>query len=161
MADIIITIICAGLASSVISLFLDDDSDLSKHVRLVVSLCFLCALIPGSVKLLTKFKIDNDVFGEYNEEQLHTIETDYYENLKIEAENEISQKLLQLVFENIGIKLIQCDIELSVNYVDDAVEFDFEKITITTNTNNEVSVLKGYIFDITQIEPEIIVNTGG
>ena len=160
MTDIILTVVCVGIASSLISYFFDDDSETLKYVRLVLSLCFLCSIIPGGVKLLSNFNFDIQSDAETNIFDFNEIRESYYSDFRYQAETELEKQLSQIIFENVGIIVKGMDIQLSVSVEENVTEYTIERIIANVSADNDGEIIAKFIQNNLGIKSEIVIETG-
>ena len=156
MSNIIITVVCVGIGSGIISLFFDDDAELSKYIRLVLSLCFLCSIVPGGVKLFSQLDIDAFIPRISQNVEFDSLIENYNSALAEETSEKLSEELGILIFENTGIKPDHVNIQLNVTSRDDAIVFSFETIRLTLKKDKDSKTITEYVYSICGIEPEII-----
>ncbi len=156
MTDIIMTVVCVGIASGIISLFFDDDTEMSKYIRLVLSLCFLCSIIPGGIKLFSKIEFDSYIPQIVVDTDIAGLTENYNISLANEASKKLSDKLETLIFENTGIKPVYVDIQLSVTSQEDAIVFSFEKVSVAISKGVDVKRLCEYVSSVCGVDPEIV-----
>ena len=156
MSNIIITVVCVGIASGIISLFFDDDAELSKYIKLVLSLCFLCSIVPGGIKLFSQIDIASFIPQISENTEFDYLIENYNRTLAQEASEELAEKLEILIFENTGIKPHDINIQFNVTSQDDAIVFSFETIKLTLKENTDSKTITEYVYSVCGIEPEII-----
>lgn len=160
MGEIIITVVCTGVIASVLSLFFDDDPEMLKYIRVVLSLCFLCSLIPGGMKFVQdlNYSINNDF--ENPEYDTKTLLTEYYDRVGESASQNLENEVSRLIFEKFGIFPLSVDIQLSVKMKEDIAEYDFEKITVKFADECDINEVGAYIQKMTGFRPDISVEHG-
>ncbi|MBE6570805.1 MAG: hypothetical protein E7656_00975 [Ruminococcaceae bacterium] len=155
MTDVIMTVVCMGILSAVLSLFGEENSDLSKYIRFTVSLCFLCALIGGGKKLVSQFDFSFNMPFFTIEYDISSAKENYYEELSKGISQDLEEKLKTNIFENTGIIVKDCSIQLSMTQIGNTTEFSFEKITIITDDAN-FDLLSEYVLSVCGVSAEII-----
>lgn len=156
MKDVIMTVVCVGIVSGIISLFFDDN-EMSKYIKLVLSLCFLCAIIPGGINLLKNAHVQEELNLSFGIEDMSTISDTYYSQLVNESSKQLSDELYDLVVENTGIKPMSVDIQLSVDKNDYEIVFHAESVRITVLDNTEQEKIAEYVKLLLGIQPEFVV----
>ena len=161
MKEFILTVVTAGIASGVIGLFFEDDAEIGKYIRLVLSVCFLSAVIPGGINLVSSIFGDGGFHpetGSFDSENCEHI----YEEYVIEcAKQSLEDELCKKIFENTGIKAQDVNIQFNVTRTEETTDVDISEITVLIPSGDGHGSVSEIVKELCGKEPEIILtNTG-
>lgn len=163
MQEYVRTVTVALFFSGICSfLFGDGNIGVSKYVRLVCSLCVVCAVV--SPVFLTVHKIsfekpelEDSFITEYGGV---TEETDAY--ILNMAKEKLDSEISNAVFEKFGINVSRCDIQLSVKENEGTTRVDVKSATLAVPKEHEKDIgeISAYLETILGITPEILIAGG-
>lgn len=140
MREFLFTLVCAGVASGIICLLFEDDKELIKYIKVVISLCVAASLVPSATNLLGKIKTDINVDIPF-EENVTDYGEKYREYVIENARIKLCAELERNIFEKTGIKVNGCDIQFSVEKTQDKIYVDVKGVTVTLDeTQNRDAV---------------------
>lgn len=128
--EYILSLACAGIASGIIGLF-SDSSSTSKYIKLVVSLCFISSLLPGTAKLVNNLP---EAFGPdiHDSTAFENAHEKYLDYVIEDTRKKLSTKLCNLIFEKTGIIPEGTDIQLDVTENEDGINVDIASVEIVS-----------------------------
>ena len=95
MKDFIMTLVIGAVASGIIGLFFDESIEISKDIKLVLSLCVIASIIPGAAKELNEQMIkinEYEIDYEYDFEKIRNEYDEYIiERARIEMCSELEK----------------------------------------------------------------------
>ena len=159
MTEVIMTVVCIGILSAVLSLFFGENGELSKYVRFAASLCFLCALIGGGKRLASQFDFSFDMPYLESDYDVSSASESYYDELSKEISRELEEKLVSNIVECTGIIVNDCSIQLNVTMIGEIASISFEKIVLHVDNNTAVDLLSEHILSVCGISTEIIYDS--
>ena len=158
MKEFIFSIMCAGIASGIIGLFFEDDTEIGKYVKLVLSLCFVAEIIPGTAKIFSMQELPEGIFKEYDENVFEDIEKSYDEYIIENARTEMCTALKSRIFQKIGISPDSIGIQFSVEENEDKIIVEVSSVTIKISDACDTGELSSYVRELTGKIPEIITD---
>lgn len=117
MKEFFVSVLCAGAASGVIGLFFEDDPEIGKYIRLVLSLCLAASLIPGAAKLLHDAPFPAPAFSEGDAEN-GGVSRLFDAYVIEEARRTMCGEVKSQIFQKTGITPTSVDIQFSVTESD-------------------------------------------
>ncbi len=157
MKDFVITIICAAVASGVINLFFSDNAQISKYIRLVLSVCFICAIIPGTRQFISNITVP-DIKSDYDF-SIKNIEFDqlYEKNVIENARISLCEQMKKMIFENTGINVSDLDIQFNVTESEDEIAVGISGVTVELQDQEKVDAVGDYVEQICGVYPKMLM----
>lgn len=157
MKDFVITIICTAVASGAINLFFSGNAQISKYIRLVLSVCLLCAIIPGTRQFISDITAP-DMKNDYNF-SIENIDFEHlYEKCVIEnARISLCEQMKTMIFENTGINVSDVDIQFNVTENKDEIAVDISGVTVKLQDQEKNDDVAAYVEQICGVYPKMLM----
>ena len=153
MREFVITLLCAGVSSGVIGLFFEDDAEIMKYIKVVLSLCIAASIIPSVFGMLGKLPLE-DILPEEDGVVLEEFQQ-RYDNYVIEnARKELAIKLKREIFEKTGINVPSCNIQFSVEEKEEKLYVDIASVEIEIDSDTHKNSVSECVYSLVGIYPE-------
>ena len=155
MKDYILSIACAGIVSGIIGTF-SGFSSTSRYIKLVVSLCFISSVIPGTVSIIENLPSYNKDFGLYDSFAFEKAEEKYLDYVIADTRKNLCQKLNDMIFEKTGIIPDETNIQLDVAENKNCINVEIASVEIISAELAKRDGVSEYIKGITGKIPVIL-----
>ena len=155
MKDFIITLVCAGVASGMIGLFFEDDREIMKYIKAVLSLCLAASVMPAVFGFSAKIK-EGDYLREIEDGQMQDFQNKYYEYVLDDAKEKLCRELEQRIFEKTGINTDSVNIQFGMEEREDQILVDIKSIEITVGNSCDKNAVKECVYDALGITPQVL-----
>lgn len=161
MKDFIISVLCAGVASGIIGIFFEDDAEIGKYVKLVLSLCVAAAIIPGSAALFARMELPEGIFSDGEEPDFAEIEKSYDRYVIEKARTEMCEKLETIIFQKTGIMPQSADIQFSITENKEKTEVEVSAVTVYVGDTADADKICALVESLVGVTPDIAVKKDG
>lgn len=155
MKDFVLTLVCAGVASGVIGLFFEDDNEIMKYIKVVLSLCLSASIIPAVFGLTGEIK-NGENFLKYEDIEIEEFRDKYYEYVLEDAKKNLCRDLEQEIFEKTGIKPDSVNIQFDVEQREDEIFVDIKSIEITVGKSCDKKSIEECVYNALGVTPSIL-----
>lgn len=160
MKDFIMTLVCAGVASGVIGLFFEDDGEMMKYIKVVLSLCLAASIIPAVMGCAAKIKSgDNSLLHE--DFGIEEFENRYYETVIEDARKKLCIELEEEIFKKTGIKPDSVNIQFCVEQRKDEIFVDIKSIEVAVYKSCDKKAIEECVYNALGTEPKIVSEKEG
>ena len=156
MREFVMTLVCAGVGSGAIGLFFEDDAEIKKYIKVVLSLCITASLITSVVGMVGKTPFESEILeedGSAFEEFLQKYDGYVIEN----ARNELAETLKREIFEKTGINVHSCNIQFSVEEKEEKLYVDVAVAEIEIETEADKNAVSECVYGLIGLYPKILI----
>ncbi len=156
MREFVITLVCAGVSSGVIGLFFEDDAEIMKYIKVVLSLCIAASIIPSVYGMLGKLPLE-DILPEEDGAAFEEFQQNY-DNYVIEnARKELALTLKREIFEKTGINVPYCNIQFSEEEKEEKLYLDIASVEIELDLDSHEHAVSECVYSLVGIYPEFLI----
>ncbi|MBE6623055.1 MAG: hypothetical protein E7621_02590 [Ruminococcaceae bacterium] len=154
------TLICAGVASGIIGLFFEDDGEMLKYIKVVLSLCLAASIIPAVMGCAAKIK-GGERFLKYEDFGVEEFENRYYETVIEDARKKLCVELEDEIFKKTGIKPDSVNIEFCVEQREDEILVDIKNIEVAVYKSCDKKAIEECVYNALGEKPDIVSEKEG
>jgi hypothetical protein len=153
MKEFILTLVCAGTASGIISIFFEDDKEIMKYIKVVLSLCLAASIVSSASGLV--FKIKDAQLPAGNDINIDSFRQKYSEYVIEDAREKLCIQLENVIIEKTGIKPDSVNIQFVVEEKEDNYFVDIKSIDIVLEKDSDKKAVEDCVYTALKVYPEI------